>query len=387
MKTFKEFFEDFSHYPAMIDPKKDKSKDAWIKGDPTEPIDVSDNSGDMKSVLDKANRDVEKERGAKLKPFNEQAPEKKKKKESGDTWETKPGIWGGKNPDGEIEYYSGEHAKEMSRAWAKGQTKKRGNASDSKKPDNKSKTKQPDSFELKSYEKDSGKVEKLEMKDGNHLIVSAAAKKHISTHNEIGIGSVFSKDIDIDKVLAKVLPKLDVKDIKNGVYSTKSPGIGYNLVLSMDKAKKLSGAKMTSVEKEERDGPIKVPAIKTTAPLSDFKTDILTLIIRPTNPDRLHPSLEKDKDTHNAIKAGKSFTLLASFPGDPNIPRASEWGDKYAVILPPKEKGGKEPKRQQTTAEPMKRQTAAEPEPKKDKVDITPTMEKNMKRYIDWMKK
>ena len=69
MKTFKEFLEDFTHYPAMIDPKKDKSKDDWVVGDPTEPIDVSDNSGDMKSVLDKANRDVEKDRGTKLKPF------------------------------------------------------------------------------------------------------------------------------------------------------------------------------------------------------------------------------------------------------------------------------------------------------------------------------
>ena len=69
MKTFREYFEDYTHYPAMIDPKKDKSKDAWIKGDPTEPIDVLDNIGDMKSVLDKANKDVEKERGYKMKPF------------------------------------------------------------------------------------------------------------------------------------------------------------------------------------------------------------------------------------------------------------------------------------------------------------------------------
>ena len=53
----------------MIDPKKDKSKNACVRGDPTEPIDVSNNSEDMKSVLDKANRDVEKERGVKLKPF------------------------------------------------------------------------------------------------------------------------------------------------------------------------------------------------------------------------------------------------------------------------------------------------------------------------------
>ena len=298
---------------------------------------------------------------------------------SGDTWETKPGIWAGKNPDGEIEYYSGGNAKQMSKAWAKGETKKRGKVSadgDSKAAWEKEPEKKSDT---KSDAKDSGEtkeVEKLEMKDGNHLIVSAAAKKHISTHNEIGIGSVFSKDIDIDKILAKLLPNLDVKDIKDGVYTTKSAGIGYNLVLPMDQAKKLSGAEMTSVEKEERDGPVKVPAIKTTAPLSDFKTDQLSLIIRPSNPDRLHPSLEKDKDTHDAIKAGKSFTLLAAFPGDPSIPRASEWGDKYAVILPPEEKGGKEPEGQQTAAEPEGQQTAPEPVEKPEPV-IKPAPEKD----------
>ena len=78
MKTFKEFFEDFTHYPAMIDPKKDKPKDDWVVGDPVKPIVVSNNSGDMKSVLDKANRDVEKERGAKLKPFVESHRKEKK---------------------------------------------------------------------------------------------------------------------------------------------------------------------------------------------------------------------------------------------------------------------------------------------------------------------
>ena len=47
----------------------------------------------------------------------------------GDFWQTKPGIWAGKNPDGEIEYYGGGNAKQMSQAWAKGQTKKRGKVS------------------------------------------------------------------------------------------------------------------------------------------------------------------------------------------------------------------------------------------------------------------
>ena len=48
---------------------------------------------------------------------------------SGDFWQTKPGIWGGKNSAGDIEYYHGGNAKQMSQAWAKDQTKKRGNVS------------------------------------------------------------------------------------------------------------------------------------------------------------------------------------------------------------------------------------------------------------------
>ena len=63
-----------------------------------------------------------------MKTFKQILKEQEQHK-SGDTWETKPGIWAGKNPDGEIEYYGGGNAKQMSQAWAKGQTKKRGKVS------------------------------------------------------------------------------------------------------------------------------------------------------------------------------------------------------------------------------------------------------------------
>ena len=71
MKTFKKFLEDFTHYPAQVDPKKDKTKGDWVIGDPLKPIIFSDKIGDTKSVLDKANKDIEKERGVKVKPFTE----------------------------------------------------------------------------------------------------------------------------------------------------------------------------------------------------------------------------------------------------------------------------------------------------------------------------
>ena len=51
--------------------------------------------------------------------LREQEPEKKKKRESGDFWETKPGIWAGKNPDGEIEYYGSKNAKQKAEEAAK----------------------------------------------------------------------------------------------------------------------------------------------------------------------------------------------------------------------------------------------------------------------------
>jgi len=61
--------EDFTHYPGQVDPKTDQKDGDWIKGDPPEPI-IFDGS-DTKSILDKANNEVEKERKVKVKPFVE----------------------------------------------------------------------------------------------------------------------------------------------------------------------------------------------------------------------------------------------------------------------------------------------------------------------------
>ena len=38
------------------------------------------------------------------------------------------------------------------------------------------------------------------------------------------------------------------------------------------------------------------------------------------------------------IENGKVYSLLTAFPGNPNIPPASEWNGEYAVIVPTKEK-------------------------------------------------
>ena len=144
-------------------------------------------------------------------------------------------------------------------------------------------------------------------------------------HVKPGQGSIFSKPIDaVLKLAQDALDKeSNIDKIANstGTLTVKSPGIGYNLVLPIEQAKKLPGAKESEVEKIEGPNKIKVPAITTTAPLTQFKSDELTVIVRPK------------KDEAGAIIPNE-YIVLSAFPGDPNIPRASEWEGKYAVIIP-----------------------------------------------------
>jgi hypothetical protein len=146
-------------------------------------------------------------------------------------------------------------------------------------------------------------------------------------HIKPGQGSIFSKSVDqvlklTQDLLNKTKPE-EVDKIANstGTLTMEVPGIGYNLVLPINQAKKLEGAQESETEKIEGPNKIKVPAITTTAPLTQFKSNKLTVIIRP-----------KKDEAGNVIP--NEYIVLSVFPGDPDIPRASEWGGKYAVIIP-----------------------------------------------------
>jgi hypothetical protein len=160
-------------------------------------------------------------------------------------------------------------------------------------------------------------------------VPSWLAGKLEDVHTKPGQGSIFAKSVnDVLKLAQDALDKeQNIDKIANstGTLTINSPGIGYNLVIPIDKAKVLPGAKESEVEKIEGPNRIKVPAITTTAPMDQFKTDQLTVIVRPK------------KDESGAIIPNE-YIVLSAFPGDPSIPRASEWGGKYAVIIP----GGKE---------------------------------------------
>jgi hypothetical protein len=96
----------------------------------------------------------------------------------------------------------------------------------------------------------------------------------------------------------------------------------------------LEGADESSTEKKEGPNMISVPLIQTTQPLRDFETDVLTLIVRPSNPQFLPEDVKMDSEVMKKIDAGKCYSLLTAFPGDPNIPKASEWNGMYAVVVP-----------------------------------------------------
>jgi len=156
-------------------------------------------------------------------------------------------------------------------------------------------------------------------------VPSWLAGKLEDVHTKPGQGSIFAKSIsDVLKIAQDALDKeQNIDKIANstGTLTIKSPGIGYNLVLPIEKAKALPGAKESEVEKVEGPNKIKVPAITTNAPLTQFKTDELTVIVRPKKDDK-------------GTVIPNEYIVLSAFPGDPTIPKASEWGGKYAVIIP-----------------------------------------------------
>jgi len=151
-------------------------------------------------------------------------------------------------------------------------------------------------------------------------------------HSKPGQGSIFAKPT---KEVVEIVKKLaasagDVDEIANstGVLSVKEPGIGYDLVARVVDGKPVDPhgnpieGQLTKVDKEEGRDTVSVNAIVTDHPLEAFKTDDLTVIVRPM------------KDAEGNELPGQ-YIILSAFPGTTGADdRASEWGDKYVVVVP-----------------------------------------------------
>ena len=133
---------------------------------------------------------------------------REKEYRSGDSWETAGSSWGGKNHDGDVEYYTGPNAKQMSKAWAKGQTKKRGNAHIAGGSD--SGDKKPEDKEKKSEKKKGYFAVVLDSKSHKEVASLATFPKIRSHHVTIA----FSPDEKTAEKLDAIVDDMAGKDIR-----------------------------------------------------------------------------------------------------------------------------------------------------------------------------
>jgi len=171
----------------------------------------------------------------------------------------------------------------------------------------------------------------------NKILLIGEVKEHIARHNQPGEGSTFSKNIKIEDVINVVsnMPE-DFFNGKNPVYSTTMPDAGYNLVQqSSDIERQFPDAKKIGVMKQSGNDKIQTIGYVVDADIETFKTNDFTVIVVPTNTDYLPDSVKNDSEIMQDLENGKSFTVATAFPGDPNVPRADEWGTSgHAIIVP-----------------------------------------------------
>jgi hypothetical protein len=48
--------------------------------------------------------------------------------------------------------------------------------------------------------------------------------------------------------------------------------------------------------------------------------------------------VKENEEILEKINDGKVYSLITAFPGNPNIPRVSEWNGEYAIVVPKKDK-------------------------------------------------
>ena len=181
-------------------------------------------------------------------------------------------------------------------------------------------------------------TEFINSSNGNIILISDYVKDHIKEHNKPSIGSIFREGITDREILDMVNSVKNKVNPNQSAYTIDFPEVGYNLVLPYDEAASLEDAMESTTQKKEGPNTIIVPMFNTSQPISDFSTDVLTLIIRASNPQFLPEDILKDPEllgiVTKKIEEGKCYSLLTAFPGDPNIPKASDWKGEYAVIIP-----------------------------------------------------
>jgi hypothetical protein len=181
-------------------------------------------------------------------------------------------------------------------------------------------------------------TEKIFNEYGEIVLVSDYIKNHIKEHNQFGMGSTFKEGITDDEISSFVDQVISENELGDGgLFELNAPNIGYDLVLPYEEAINLDDAEESFTVKKEGRNEIEVPLIKTSQSADDFKTNRLTLVIRKSNPQFLPDDVKEDQEILEKINEGKVYSLITAFPGNPDIPRVSEWNGDYAIVVPKKE--------------------------------------------------
>ena len=115
---------------------------------------------------------------------------------------------------------------------------------------------------------------------------------------------------------------------------------------SKDILKKNPNAKKIMINKQVGSDPKTKKPIMKAVPgyvvdddISDYETDMVSVIAVPSNPDYMADELQSDPGVKADMESGNSFSIATSFPGDPTVPTADKWEDSdHAIIIP---NGGK----------------------------------------------
>ena len=181
-------------------------------------------------------------------------------------------------------------------------------------------------------------TEKINIPNGQIVLISNYVKSHIKEHNQFGMGSTFREGItdeEINSFVEYVVNENELGD--GGLFELDVPNVGFDLVIPYNDAINLDDAEEFFAIKKEGKNEFEVPLIKTSQSEDDFKTNRLTLVIRKSNQQFLPDDVKEDEEILQKINDGKVYSLITAFPGNPNIPRVSEWNGEYAIIVPQKD--------------------------------------------------
>jgi hypothetical protein len=182
-------------------------------------------------------------------------------------------------------------------------------------------------------------TEKISNNNGEIVLISDYVKNHIKEHNQFGMGSTFREGITDKEISSYVKEVVSSNELgEGGLFELNVPNVGFDLVLPYVEAKYLDDAEETFAIKKEGKNEIEVPLIKTSQSENDFKTNRVTLVIRKSSQQFLPDDVKENEEILEKINDGKVYSLITAFPGNPNIPRVSEWNGEYAIVVPKKDK-------------------------------------------------